>query len=246
MEYCAGASKKSGRKHRLTPFQTQYLLDLLDAHKDTSLNDLTKLFLEHFGLPHNQNNNFLSVETVRRTLKKSNITRKKLEFRHILQSEHKRRAFLNTICHVHPNRLIDIDETPASERELRRRYGYARRGQRAQASQIKIDNRHYSVIAAYSIHGFLCWNIIEGSFAAADYIHFLEAKTSKYVILYHHFAIIDNSSIHKTPQKQRLRENILLVDCLRSLPPTLQISSLLNAGLHSWKTIFAIIRLLEE
>jgi transposase len=64
-------------------------------------------------------------------------------------------------------------------------------------TQIVLDNRHFSVIAAYTMAGFLCWNIIEGSVTAENFQIFLNTTLLPF-IGETSMGLIDNATIHKT------------------------------------------------
>ena len=78
MSYCTGSYKKRGRNRSMSEFQHQYLISLVTNNPGDSLDDLKESFNRQL---HGNNNvhRHRHVSTIRRALKRSNITRKKLE-----------------------------------------------------------------------------------------------------------------------------------------------------------------------
>jgi len=168
--YLAGPNKQTGRKRILTDFQQRYLLTMVKNKPNICLNDLRYQFIAQFFPNNQENHRFVSLSTISRTIRRADYTKKVLERRHINQNPVLRMEYMDNMKYIDPLRIIDVDETLSTEKELRRRYGYAPRGERAVMTQIHIDNKHYSVIAAYSPNGFICWDIVEGSFTAECFI----------------------------------------------------------------------------
>ena len=64
-------------------------------------------------------------------------------------------------------------KTASSPEECQEKYGFAIEGQKAMTTQLKIGNKSYSVIAAYSTRGFRYWKIVEGTTRAEKFQEFL-------------------------------------------------------------------------
>jgi hypothetical protein len=119
------------------------------------------------------NENGLNRTTINREILHMGFTRKVLERRHILQDSIARYNYLETISFLHLKYIVDIDATASSANQFYEKYGYAMKGHKAIKTQITINNKHYSAIAAYTIHGFLAWRVVEGSYTNEDFIEFL-------------------------------------------------------------------------
>eukprot|EP01038_Epipyxis_sp_PR26KG_P017401 gene17401-24052_t len=78
------------------------------------------------------------------------------------------------------------------------KYGYCQKSKRCVHTQFIINGSHFSVIAAYTPFGFLCWEIIEGAVCDSDFIHFLHVKFAPLISPDDAVVLVDNCSIHKT------------------------------------------------
>ena len=115
-----------------------------------------------------------SYRSVIRYFHKENYVRKVIERRHILQDPVKRLEFMERIAHVDPFDSINLDESASSPDQFLQKYGWAPKGEDCIRMQIVIGTRHFSVIAAYTVIGFLCWDIFEGLYSAKEFCHFLQ------------------------------------------------------------------------
>lgn len=95
-----------------------------------------------------------------------------------------------------------MDETASTINQFEQKYGWSPIGEKAIRTQIEIQGKHYSVIAAYGLRGFICWSIFEGPVAAIQFVVFLDKLAS---CLDDNCLLLDNCSIHKTAfVRQRL------------------------------------------
>ena len=115
----------------------------------------------------------------------------------MLASPQKQYEYLVSIAPVDPANLIDLDETLSNAEQFYARYGWAPVGESAYFNQIFINGVPYSTIAAYSMKGFLCWNIYEGSVTATEVIHFITTSLCTY-INESSYCILDNATVHGT------------------------------------------------
>jgi hypothetical protein len=146
------ASKKGGRRKLLNQFERAYLFNIFKDRRYRRLDKLAKDFAEEFF--------YLIIDapsqrTVYNEFQRAEITRKVMERRHILQSPEQRLNYFQRIANVHPSMIIDIDETASSPDQFLEKYGWAPKSEKCMKTQIRIGNKHYSTIAAYTIHGFL-------------------------------------------------------------------------------------------
>ena len=141
----------------------------------------------------------LSLSTFKRTLQRGQITRKKIERRNINQNPIEGLEFLDSIEHINPIYLIDIDETKQDRQSRELKYGYAPEGEPCLKDQIMINNVAYSTIAAVTPFGFMCWCIHEGNIDHNDFISFLNEEVSPHILPHHHL-VLDNATIHRAPE----------------------------------------------
>lgn len=81
-----------------------------------------------------------------------------------------RREYLEFMAFVNPSHIIDIDETASSPEQYIERHGWSPPARKCRKVVIAIGNKAYSVIAAYTIDGFLAWEIIEDTIAQHHFI----------------------------------------------------------------------------
>ena len=204
--YLSGSARLlKGRKRKLDDFAVTVLDQITKNHSSKRLKNLTKILNNtYYG---NNFNNYVSESTVCRTLMRKRITRKKVEKRHIRQNPTHRAQYLEFISRIHPRLLVNIDETLSNVTEYEERYGYAPVGDAAEKKQLVIQGISYSVIAAYSDHGFLDWEIYEGTISQIEFQHYLEHKISKIVGL-DSVGLIDNAKIHVTERSLDCLERV--------------------------------------
>jgi len=63
-----------------------------------------------------------------------------------------------------PEQLIFVDESAANERTADRKYGWAMKGARAFAETSVKKSKKWSILPAYTLNGFIAWNVIQGSY----------------------------------------------------------------------------------
>ena len=91
-------------------------------------------------------------------------------------------------------------KTASSPEECQEKYGFAIEGQKAMTTQLKIGNKSYSVIAAYSTRGFRYWKIVEGTTHAEMLQEFLSELEEFVFVEENEYCILANCKIHKTLQ----------------------------------------------
>lgn len=189
----------SGRKRMLDGSERDSLLDRIEASPSTRLTKLEREFAESFygwqkifDAP--------SYSTVRRTLIRAGLTRKVLTRVHTLQSQEERLQYFRDTAHVHISRWVDVDEMGLSRKEFFEKYGWAPEGEDAVKLQLKINGDYFTVIAAYTPYGFLCWEIIKNDTNDAEkFENFLRNRFAHAVnAIQDPFLAIDNAAIHKT------------------------------------------------
>src|SRR5436309_10838865 len=82
-----------------------------------------------------------------------------------------------------PEQLIFVDESAANERTADRKYGWAMKGARAFAENSVKKSKKWSILPAYTLNGFIAWNVIQGSYNK-------QFLTTLFAILSFHCAIV--------------------------------------------------------
>lgn len=111
-----------------------------------------------------------------------------------------RRAWLETKLPTWTaNQLIFIDESAANERSAHRKYGWAPIGKRPYIyTSIKRSER-WSILPAYTMDGFLVWDIMQGSYTTETFNDFIEHKVLPITNPFpaaRSVIIMDNAPIH--------------------------------------------------
>lgn len=140
-----------------------------------------------------------SKSTLSRIMAKAHITRKITTARHMRADPQAQLAFLDSIAHIDPHRMIDVDETLCTAAEFHEKYGWSPEGQPAYYQQIVIGGVAYSTVAAYSVLGFVCWAVYAGSVTSMEMQDFVLNDLQPYINEHTH-VVLDNATIHKTEE----------------------------------------------
>ena len=98
--------------------------------------------------------------------------------------------------------LVFVDESAANERTLDRKYGWAPKGRAARYMCPLQRTKKWSILPAYTMNGFLTYDLVHGSFTAELFIEFLHEKLLPRCTAYpgpRSVLIMDNASIHRDP-----------------------------------------------
>src|SRR5438270_10249741 len=97
------------------------------------------------------------------------------------------------------DQLVFIDESAANERTAYRKYGWAPIGITPHEMRSFQRSERWSILPAYTIHGFITWEVRHGSFTAATFEEFLETKVLPHCNPFpepRSIIIMDNAPIH--------------------------------------------------
>ena len=192
----AGPLNRGGKaRAHLLPIEADSLLDLFSR---TNCTCLRRLYNEFKSTYYIHPESAPSYQTILRFFYNHRYSRKVLERRHILRDEAEIMLYREIIAIIRVSKLLAIDETASSPDEFQEKYGFAIEGQKAMTTQLKIGNRCYSAIAAYSTRGFRYWKIVEGTTNAEIFQDFLSELEE--FVEEDEYCILDNCSIHKTLQ----------------------------------------------
>jgi transposase len=136
-----------------------------------------------------------SVSRIYRTLKRAQLSRKTMTRIHVLRCNVEGLNFLNRIAPNDPINCVVVDGMAASPQAFYEKLGWAPIGEECSQQQIVIGTRQFSVLAAVSPIGFLCWQIFEDGVKHDNFVHFLQTKV-KYCIGGNSWLVLDNAKIH--------------------------------------------------
>jgi transposase len=148
-----------------------------------------------------------SQSTILRTIHRANLSRKTMERRHIQRNDVQGVRYLDTIAHRDPLFCINIDGMACSRTDFFVKFGWAPIGDRCIYQQIVINSQFYSILAAVTPHGFLCWEIYNGTTASEQFVHFLQDRVRP-LLSVDNFLVLDNARVHKTDEASAVLEAV--------------------------------------
>jgi hypothetical protein len=146
--------KRGGRQPLVTSLQREYILAMLTNRRFSCLTDLAQSFAEEYYIDCTETPTY---RTIVNEVHRATFTRKLVERRHILLNHEARLNFLERVAFMNPCCIVDLDETASSAFQFYAKHGWAPSGEKVCRLKIRINNRHYSAIAAYTFCGFMCW-----------------------------------------------------------------------------------------
>nr|GAT53351.1 transposase domain-containing protein [Mycena chlorophos] len=160
-------SWRKGRKRLALRGDLNYILAILRKWPD--------LFLDEFLL-HLRHNRLLSIHfnTVCLELLRQGISYKKLQKIAAERSEPLRMDFVRRMAEYTPEQLGFIDETSKDERTRSRRYGRAKKGQRAVVREPFVRAVRLSATGLLTLDGMMSTRVVVGSMNRRAFIDFLE------------------------------------------------------------------------
>lgn len=124
-----------------------------------------------------------------------------MQIRAAQQSPELRRLWINSLAGWSADQLIFIDESAANERTGDRKYGWAPVGVTPHESRPFTRSERWSILPAYTVDGFITWDIRHGSYNAELFEEFIEFKVLPLCNLYpleRSVIIMDNAPIHQS------------------------------------------------
>lgn len=206
MYLLAPVGRGGGQRPSIDPIQRTYLLHLFQD-KERNIKTVSQLHRQFVAEFFGGADRAPSLTTITNFVHDEHFSRKVMERCHILRSPTERLRYLESIAYVMPQLIVDLDETASSPDQFKDRYGWAPIGKKCIQTQIVINNVHYSAIAAYTIGGFLCWDVVEGSYTSQHFIAFLN-NTLQPMLQSSQYLILDNVRVHKTDDALVALENV--------------------------------------
>jgi hypothetical protein len=199
-----------GRPRKMPTFASRRLLTMLMEQNSISLKALTVEFAESFynGI---DDSDAPSLSTVRRTMIRASLSRKGLSYIHHLVNHENRLRFYLEIAYVPPATLVDIDAMASNVDTFIRKYGWAPIGADAVRMQINLGNNTFPVYAAYTPHGFICWEIYPNQTVTAEtFQEFLRGRVRNVLAIRNDdpFCLVDNATVHHTVASEEALEEV--------------------------------------
>jgi len=147
-----------GRHRALTVHAVNFLDRLIEQKPDLYIDELQAALRTEHQVE-------MSVDTIRRELKRRGLTRKKLQKPAAERNEEIRSAFrMHMGTTYQANQLVFVDETGMNRNTSSRRYGWARCGNRARRRDFFVRGTKHSVLPALALDGILHVDIQQGAY----------------------------------------------------------------------------------
>jgi transposase len=131
-----------------------------------------------------------------------------MERRHIRRNDVEGVVYLDAIAHRNPLFCVNSDGMACSRTDVFTKHGWAPAGEKCFFQQIVINSKFYSVMAAVTPLGFLCWEVYAGTPSSEEFIHFLEHRLQPLLTL-DNFLVLDNARVHKTDEARVVLETVM-------------------------------------
>jgi hypothetical protein len=123
-----------------------------------------------------------------------------MQLRAAQQNPMLRQLWMDKMAKWTAEQLIFIDESAANERTADRKYGWAPVGVTPREARPFGRSERWSLCPAYTIDGFITWEIVHGSFSAELFEDFIKNKVLPLCNPYplpRSVIIMDNAPIHR-------------------------------------------------
>jgi len=149
-----------GGPHRVIDWKVEMSIKiLLESMPWYYLDEIKEFLSEAYNID-------VSIPTVSRALKKINITRKRLRVEAAQRNEKLRICWQNDLQFLSTEQLVYIDESGSDERTGDRLYSWAEKGARAVVQRYLQSRERISVLASYTIEGYIAASTFSGTCTA--------------------------------------------------------------------------------
>jgi hypothetical protein len=124
-----------------------------------------------------------------------------MQIRAAQQNEELRRQWINDMSEWNADQVLFLDESAANERTADRKYGWAPVGVTPHESRPFKRSERWSLLPAYTIDGFITWDIRHGSYTTETFEEFIETKVLPLCNPYplpRSIIAMDNAPIHQS------------------------------------------------
>ena len=122
-----------------------------------------------------------------------------MQIRAAQQNPELRADWIRRLASYDANQLIFVDESAANERTADRKYGWAPIGVTPSEFRPFQRSERWSILPAYTVDGFITWEIVHGSFTAQMFQDWVENELLPLCSPYPHprsVIVMDNAPIH--------------------------------------------------
>ena len=87
-----------------------------------------------------------------------------------------RQQYMEKLAGWRANQLIFVDKSAANERASNRKFGWAPKGITPHEYRLFKRSERWSILPAYTVDGFITWEVLQGSFTMELFEEFIEFK----------------------------------------------------------------------
>ena len=173
-----------------------FVLKLLAENRSCKLRVLTDKFRERF---YGDFAEFIpSIKDVREVLAANGFTRKRVTWFSVHRDPVEQLAYLDHMMSIMAKDIVDVDGMVQSNDDFFARYGWALHNERCERFQISIAGDIYAVMAAYTIKGFIYWEVFGITVTSKEVASFLTNLRGH--TLPDSFLILDNAPNQTTAE----------------------------------------------
>ena len=115
-----------------------------------------------------------------------------------------RDAYVRDVSLYQNNFMVFVDETGCDRRDIHRKYGYGLCGKRVKSQQLLVRGERISVIAAMTINGVACLQVVHGTVTGDIFLEFTQTKLLPCLMNFNGIndnsvVVMDNCSVHHVP-----------------------------------------------
>ncbi len=154
------------RPRKLSQFHEIELLRYLEQRPHAYLDEMCWFVWDEFGIS-------VDDSIVSKALKRLGWNRKKMVRQAAQRNQQLRNGWMQRLSEWTAEQLIFLDESAACERTGDRRYGWAPSGITPMISQDLRRSKRWSILPAFTVDGYIAWEIHQGSITAAIFNDFV-------------------------------------------------------------------------
>jgi transposase len=185
--------RKRGRPRRITP-EIEEAIDYFVHYAAPTIyqDELATFIYDCFDVK-------VSQSTISETLKRINITRKKLQVEAAQRNQAIRLDYQRSMSLVKASQCVFVDESGSDERTGDRAHGYSKRGVPARIARWLRSRTRISVLPAYTVEGYIDFITFEGTCNAEIFEGFILGNVLPKMNAWpgeRSVLVMDNASIH--------------------------------------------------
>jgi transposase len=183
-------------------FIHQFLITLITKHPCIYLREIKKILEDVFGIKR-------SITSISKMIHSLGFTRKRaviVERKKCTTRVQRARLLCKLILQILPtSKLVFIDETHVSRKDLSRRYGYSQHGDRVQSISHHLSTESWSTIGAINLQGLVYYEIYDCSQNALTHkeFNFFLCNLAK-KLTQEDVVVLDNSRTHRFSDYSRI------------------------------------------